>query len=120
MRDLAVTAEAIDDLHASSSNVMSLPVRSECRRLAAVPLHSQLNHPKGGCITPLGRLKVSPGEDHAADDCRQRSVGYKVLVLPVSGGVAVVNSWQAARVWMRGLKSEAERGLYTEAGRQHY
>jgi hypothetical protein len=55
-------------------NVMSLPVRGECRRLAAVPLHSQLNHPKGGCITPLGRLKVSPGEDHAADDCRQRSV----------------------------------------------
>jgi hypothetical protein len=25
------------------------------------PLHPQLNHPKGGCITPLGRLKSSYG-----------------------------------------------------------
>jgi hypothetical protein len=24
------------------------------------PLHPQLNHPKGGCITPLRRFKVSP------------------------------------------------------------
>jgi hypothetical protein len=68
----------------------------------------------------LREVKPSPVEDYAADDCRQRSVGYKILVLPVSGDVAVVDSWQAARVWIRGLKSEAERGLYTEAGRQHY
>jgi len=40
------------------------------------PLHPQLNHPKGGCITPLGRLKSSygaPGDDachhRAGHDC---------------------------------------------------
>jgi len=78
-----------------------------------------LTTPRADALHPQGG-KPSPVEDNAADDCRQRSVGYKILVLPVSGDVAVVDSWQAARVWMRGLKSEAERGLYTEAGRQHY
>jgi DNA-binding XRE family transcriptional regulator len=36
-------------------------VRSEPLPWATIPLRRQLNHPKGGCITPLRRLKASCG-----------------------------------------------------------
>ncbi|HWI00982.1 MAG TPA: hypothetical protein VNT27_11685, partial [Propionibacteriaceae bacterium] len=34
-------------------------VRGGCRTSALIPLRRQLNHPKGGYITPLRRFKVA-------------------------------------------------------------
>ena len=59
-------------------------LRSEPLPWATIPLRRQLNHPKGGCIRPLRRLKASCGAH--GEEANHHCVGQSAVSRLEAGG----------------------------------
>ena len=69
--------------------------------LATIRLRLQLNHPKGGCITPLGRLSQalygSPGEDtgHARVNDDDIGDGHRTHSPAIPSSGCPISAWRS-------------------------